>query len=154
MEAILRKAYNDIKANSRAGEHQELLEMIEKEIGTEESKSHPLYVSAKDLKNHIDGFGISGSNKSKIEAKFTEVSKEHGMILVIKSNTLPSEAMHEEVDLKGRVLIASQITDNKEMIEQHLIDLNMIDDFNDYKSKRVIELAIDLLSHHGKLEIS
>ena len=111
-------------------------------------------ISVQDFQHHIMGLGMSGSNKSKIEAKLTEASKEHGMILVVKANILPSRAMHEEVDLKGRVLIASQITDNKEMIERQLIDLNMIDEFDNSKSKEVIELALDLLSHHGKLEIN
>jgi len=111
-------------------------------------------VSAQDFQHHIMDIGTSGSNKSVLEDKLTEASKENGMILVVKSNVFPRGAMNEEVELKGRVLIASVIADNTEMIEQQLIDLNMIDEFNDSKSGKVIELATDLLSHHGNLELN
>ena len=100
---------------------------------------------------HVVCIGEQG--KSVIEDAMTKASNENGMILVVKSNTLPSEAMSKEVDLKGKVLIASVIGDNKEDIERQLIKLNFIDEFDKSKSDTIVELATDILAHHGDLEL-
>lgn len=90
-----------------------------------------------------------------IEANFTNGCGENEMILIVRAKTLPSEAMSlDEVTLTGKVLIASSITDNGEMIEKQLIDMNMIDDFDNAQSAKIVDLAIDILSHHNCSEKS
>jgi len=106
-------------------------------------ENEPFSLSAKDIKDHVSSLGVSGSNKSKVEDKFTEASKEHGMILVIKSNTLPSEAMNQEVDLKGRVIIASVINDHTDEVDEFLENLNL----DNEKMGDIVELAIAHLSN-------
>lgn len=130
-------------------------ELNEPQIKEEESleEKKPIYVSAEAMQSHFASLGKPQGKSSILESKITEASKENGMILVVKANTLPSGAMHEEVDLKGRVLIASVIGNNKEDIERQLTDLNLIDEFDKTKSDTIVELATDILAHHGDLEI-
>lgn len=81
------------------------------------------------------------------------VEKTYGLILVIKSNTLPDNAFTDEVDLKGQVLIANAVRDNNDAVEEGLMSLNIVDEFDDEKRDTVIDLAANLLSHKGNLSI-
>lgn len=51
------------------------------------------------------------------------------------------------------MLFQQAIKDNTEEITELLCELNIIDDFNENTSEKIIELAMFLSSHDGKLNI-
>ena len=56
-------------------------------------------------------------------------------------------------DGTNEVLFQQVIRDNTSEITELLCELNIIDDFDDKKSEKIIELAMALSLHHGKLNI-
>jgi hypothetical protein len=56
-------------------------------------------------------------------------------------------------DGTSEVLFQQVVRDNTSEITELLCELNIIDDFNDKKSEKIIELAMALSSHDGKLNI-
>lgn len=51
------------------------------------------------------------------------------------------------------VLFQQVVRDNTSEITELLCELNIIDDFDNKKSEKIIELAMALSSHDGKLDI-
>lgn len=56
-------------------------------------------------------------------------------------------------DGTNEVLFQQVIRDNTSEITKLLCELHIVDDFNDEKSEKIIELAMALSSHDGKLDI-
>ena len=56
-------------------------------------------------------------------------------------------------DGTNEVLFQQVVRDNTSEITELLCELNIIDDFDDEKSGKIIELAMALSSHDGKLNI-
>ena len=140
-------------------------------VSNKDHKENTVYWNEKNQSNKIkyrDGVEafIKNLNEASIKAfVFDEERKKeevladgfnrasnNGMILVIKSDTLPNNAFTDETNIKGKIIGASVIEDRKEDIESQLIDLYLFDKFDKSMSDTIVELAIDILSHHGDLE--
>lgn len=56
-------------------------------------------------------------------------------------------------DGSSEIVSLQVVRDNTNEITELLCELNIIDDFDDKKSEKIIELAMALSSHNGELNI-
>jgi len=76
------------------------------------------------------------------------MNKNHNKIIaMIETEELPLNVLSEEVNVKGKAIIVSAKIDNKEEIEELLIELGLINEFDEKMKEKIINLGMALLSH-------
>lgn len=116
-------------------------------------------------KSEIKSFEGLFSHLTKVEESLSG----HGMICLVNVANLNSDLKEDEtiqivgqgVDNKGnartvdglivQVISSSAIRDNTPEIEKALCSLNIMDEFDKNKAEQIVELAMDISSHMGKV---
>lgn len=104
-----------------------------------------------DIYGPIPRPSFSNEKKDTMIADAFNRASVNGMIVTIKTDTLPDDAFSGNTNIKGAIVGVSVIGDRKEDIERQIAELGLAGEFSKASSNLIVELAIDIMSHNGNL---